>query len=98
MKVCADSNQTGCMMLLADDAPSRCCFCDPNHAPNPQPGTIIDRDDIPVVRGMYGRRYPITAKCITCYEPIGCADGTADWSHLDDRYAGYLSQTERVGA
>lgn len=100
MKLCTGTDATGnpCMGLLDDAAGTLCRYCDPGHAPNPRAGTIIDCDGIEVQRGMLGHRYPITAKCATCYRLIGCADGTADWVHMDERYARYFAMIPETSA
>lgn len=47
----------------------------------PAPATVYDRRGTPRLAAHRGD-YPLTGTCGHCGEPIRCADGTADWTHI----------------
>lgn len=51
------------------------------HKAHPQPGTVYDRENVPVTRGMLPAQFPLYGECKACGEPVRCYDITADWGH-----------------
>lgn len=51
------------------------------HKAHPQPGTVFDREDTPVTKGVLPAQFPLYGECKSCGEQVRCYDITADWGH-----------------
>lgn len=75
---------SGIRKLLASEAPSAHA-----HKAHPQPGSVSDREDTPVTRGVLPAQFPLYGECRSCGEPVRCYDITADWGHDSEFEAPY---------
>jgi hypothetical protein len=70
------------------------------HKAQPAPGTVFDREDVPVTKGLLPAGFPVYGECRICGEPVRCYDITADWGHDSEfgepyRFAHPVTPAER---